>query len=165
MPPRLLVGTSLTLMAAGLALVGLVDTHSTWTALLPSMIATGAGMGMFNPPRASLSIAVVEPGRAGMAAGMGETFQQVGVAVGIAAFGALFQHRVVDGFQHTAVAGQLGPQAHAAAEAVAAGAGNQVAQAAPAVSPPPSRTPRAARSWTAWDRSSGCARPPRPWAR
>ena len=130
--PRVLVGVSLTLIAAGLALVSLVGVHSSWTALLPSMIATGAGMGMFNPPRASLSIAVVEPGRAGMAAGMGETFQQVGIAVGIAGLGALFQSRVTSGFSSSAGGRLLGAQAPAFGRAVASGGGDQLARALPA---------------------------------
>ncbi|WP_051944694.1 MFS transporter [Streptacidiphilus rugosus] len=125
LPPRLLVGVSLTLIAVGLVLVRLVDVHSGWTAMLPSLIVTGAGMGMFNPPRAAISIGVAEPARAGMAAGMGETFQQVGIAIGIAGFGALFQHRVGDAF------GASVPGAsESARQAVAAGAGDQVARAA-----------------------------------
>jgi hypothetical protein len=124
-PPRLLVGVSLSLIAIGLVLVRLVDVHSGWTAMLPSLIVTGAGMGMFNPPRAAISIGVAEPARAGMAAGMGETFQQVGIAIGIAGFGALFQHRVGDAF------GAAVPGAgESARQAVAAGAGDQVARAA-----------------------------------
>ncbi|MEZ0089683.1 MFS transporter [Streptacidiphilus sp. EB129] len=130
-PPRVLMGVSLTLLATGLALITLVGVHSSWTALLPSMIVTGAGMGMFNPPRASLSIAVVEPGRAGMAAGMGETFQQVGVAIGIAAFGAMFQNRVASSFAASAAGGRLGSQAQEFGKGVAAGAGDQLARSLP----------------------------------
>jgi EmrB/QacA subfamily drug resistance transporter len=130
--PRVLVGVSLTLIAAGLALVSLVRVDSSWTALLPSMIVTGAGMGMFNPPRSSLSIAVVEPGRAGMAAGMGETFQQVGVAIGVAGLGALFQSRVTSQFSSSAAGRALGSQAHAFGKAVASGGGAQLARALPA---------------------------------
>ncbi|MGC0312990.1 MFS transporter [Kitasatospora acidiphila] len=127
-PPRLLVGTAMALMAGGLLAIRLIDVHSGWTAMLPSMLLTGAGMGMFNPPRASVSIGVAEPARAGMAAGMGETFQQVGIAIGIAGFGALFQHRVGDAFA-AAVPG-FPPGAR---QAVAAGAGEQVAQGAGAL--------------------------------
>ncbi|WP_236653537.1 MFS transporter [Streptacidiphilus melanogenes] len=125
LPPRLLVGTSMTLMAGGLLAMRLVDVHSDWTAMLPSMLLTGGGMGMFNPPRASISIGVAEPARAGMAAGIGETFQQVGIAIGIAGFGALFQHRVGDAFA-AAVPGLPA----SARQAVAAGAGDQVARSA-----------------------------------
>ncbi|MEC4017866.1 MFS transporter [Streptomyces sp. H27-D2] len=125
MPQRVLVGFALTFIAVGLALVTLVDADSAWTALLPSMFGIGLGMGLFNPPRASLSIAVVEPSKAGMASGIGETFQQVGVAVGIAAFGALFQARVTDLFTASDAAGRLGPKAEEFGEAVAAGGGSE----------------------------------------
>lgn len=127
-PQRVLVGTALTLIAAGLSLVTLVDADSAWTALLPSMFGIGLGMGLFNPPRASLSIAVVEPSKAGMASGVGETFQQVGVAVGIAAFGALFQSRVTHLFAHSAAADALGPRAEEFGRAVAAGGGAEAAR-------------------------------------
>lgn len=67
----------------------------TWLWLLPGLITMGAGMGMFNPPRSVLTVSVVAPEKAGLASGIGETFQQVGVVFGIAVFGALFQSCVV----------------------------------------------------------------------
>ncbi|WP_431044505.1 MFS transporter [Streptomyces sp. P1-3] len=127
MPQRVLVGLSLASIAVGLALVTMVDADSAWTALLPSMFGIGLGMGLFNPPRASLSIAVVEPSKAGMASGIGETFQQVGVAVGIAAFGALFQARVTHLFVDSAAGQALGGRAEEFGEAVAAGGGTEAA--------------------------------------
>jgi EmrB/QacA subfamily drug resistance transporter len=133
-PPRLLVGLSLTAIAGGLALVTRVTATSDWTALLPSMIVLGLGMGLFNPPRAALSISVVEPAKAGMASGIGETFQQVGVAVGIAAFGALFHARASHLFAHSAAGLALGPEAGSFGDAVAAGGGTP---AAARVSPAP----------------------------
>ena len=138
-PQRLLVGTATALIAAGLFLITLVHPNSSWTALLPTMVATGLGMGMFNPPRASLSIGVAEPAKAGMAAGIGETFQQVGIAIGVAGFGALFQHRVTDAFARSAAGSQLGAQAHEAGKSVAAGAGNELARTVPAALADPVR--------------------------
>ncbi|MBH1935810.1 MFS transporter [Streptomyces sp. AV19] len=128
LPQRVLVGTSLALVAVGLSLVTLVDADSAWTALLPGMVGIGLGMGLFNPPRASLSIAVAEPSKAGMASGVGETFQQVGFAVGIAAFGALFQSRVTGLFAHSPAADALGPRAEEFGRAVAAGGGAEAAR-------------------------------------
>ncbi|WFB09899.1 MFS transporter [Streptomyces sp. LX-29] len=144
-PQRILVGLALALVAAGLWLVTLVDADSEWTALLPAMVATGAGMGLFNPPRASLSIAVVKPSKAGMASGIGETFQQVGVAVGIAAIGALFQSRVADLFAASEAGGRLGAGAEEFGHAVAAGGGVEAAASAPvAVRPGLDQAARAA---------------------
>ena len=102
--PGLLVGTSILFIAVGMGLIKLVDPGDSWLALLPSMVVMGIGMGMFNPPRSMVSVGVVEPAKAGMATGIGETFQQVGVAVGVAGFGALFQSKVISGIGHSALA-------------------------------------------------------------
>lgn len=129
--PGVLIGTSIALIAAGMGLIALVDAGSAWTALLPAMVVMGVGMGIFNPPRATVSIGVAEPAKAGMAAGIGETFQQVGIAVGIAAFGALFQSRVVDGFVSSDVGAQLGEQAETIGRLTAAGGGNRATTEVP----------------------------------
>jgi EmrB/QacA subfamily drug resistance transporter len=88
-------------LAGGLALVGLglllmsgVQPGDDWTALLAGMMVSGGGIGLVNPALATAAIGVVEPRRSGMASGINSTFRQVGVATGIAAWGALFQHRV-----------------------------------------------------------------------
>ena len=47
---------------------------------------------MANPPIASTAVAVVPPERSGMASGINNTFRQIGIATGTAAYGALFQH-------------------------------------------------------------------------
>jgi EmrB/QacA subfamily drug resistance transporter len=94
-PHRVLVAAAAVSITLSLLLFRpLVHTDSGWTALLPTMILLGLGLGLFNPPRAALAIGVVDPARSGAASGANITFQQVGLALGIAAFGALFQHRV-----------------------------------------------------------------------
>ena len=98
-PNRILVALAATCVFVGLLLFKpLVDATSDWTAALPTMILLGMGLGMFNPPRAALSVGVVDPAKSGAASGTNITFQQVGLALGIAALGALFQHRVADYF-------------------------------------------------------------------
>jgi len=68
-----------------------IDANSSWTALLPGFILAGAGVGMVNPSLAQAAVGVVPPQRSGMASGINSTFRQVGIATGIAAFGAVFQ--------------------------------------------------------------------------
>ena len=119
--PGVLLGAAIALIAVGLGLVLLVQPGSSWTALLPSLIVTGIGMGMFNPPRAAVTVGVVGPARAGMASGMGQTFQQVGVAMGVSGFGALFQSCVVSEFVHSSAGQQLGGQADSVGHSIAAG--------------------------------------------
>ncbi|NKY25094.1 MFS transporter [Nocardia gamkensis] len=120
-PQRIIMGASMTLIAVGLTLTVLVDADSEWTALLPAMLVIGVGMGLFNPPRAFLSIAIAAPEKSGMASGVNETFQQVGIAVGIASVGAFFQNRVKDGFAESGVGHTLGDSATDIGGAIAAG--------------------------------------------
>ncbi|WP_346097142.1 MFS transporter [Streptomyces olivaceiscleroticus] len=129
--PGVLIGLSIAFIGIGMGLMVLVEPDSSWTAMLPSMIVTGIGMGLFNPPRAAVTIGVVRPEKAGMASGMGETFQQVGVAVGVAAFGALFHHKVVDAFAASSAGGELGVQAEAVGQKVATGGTSGLADAVP----------------------------------
>jgi EmrB/QacA subfamily drug resistance transporter len=85
------------LMSAGLALTGLglvlmagLHMDSTWTALLAGFVISGIGVGLLNPVIADVALSVVPKERSGMAAGINDTFRQVGIAVGIAAWGAIF---------------------------------------------------------------------------
>ncbi|TQM30466.1 MFS transporter [Nocardia bhagyanarayanae] len=132
LPPSILVGASQLLIAAGLIAVLLVEPGSSWTALIPGMVLIGLGMGVFNPPRAAFSIAVTSPDKAGMASGVNETFQQAGLAIGIAAVGAFFQNRVGSAFTESEAARTVfGDKAAEAGDAVAAGGPAVVAAEVP----------------------------------
>ena len=73
-----------------MALMGGLDVRSEWTALLAGFIVAGIGVGLLNPVIADVALSVVPREQSGMAAGINDTFRQVGVAVGIAAWGAVF---------------------------------------------------------------------------
>jgi hypothetical protein len=47
---------------------------------------------MVNAPLATTAVSTVRQERAGMASGLNNTFRQLGIATGIAALGAIFQH-------------------------------------------------------------------------
>ena len=53
----------------------------------------GAGVGMINPVIADVAVSVVPKEQSGMASGINDTFRQVGIAIGIAAWGAIFLGR------------------------------------------------------------------------
>jgi EmrB/QacA subfamily drug resistance transporter len=91
---RWFLAGGLTLVGAGLALMAQVKVGDDWTALLPGFMVAGVGIGMVNPALATAAIGVVEPQRSGMASGINSTFRQVGIATGIAVWGAVFQHVV-----------------------------------------------------------------------
>jgi EmrB/QacA subfamily drug resistance transporter len=88
----------LVLVGVGLLLMRGLSPGDDWTALLLGFLLAGAGIGMTNPALATAAIGVVEPRRSGMASGINSTFRQVGVATGIAAGGAIFQHEVTQKF-------------------------------------------------------------------
>ncbi|HUA73739.1 MAG TPA: MFS transporter [Solirubrobacteraceae bacterium] len=93
-PVRLLLGTGLLLVSAGLLAMTAVDASSGWTVLIPGFVLAGVGVGMINPPLASTAVGVVHHSRSGMASGINNTFRQVGIATGIAGLGAIFQHNI-----------------------------------------------------------------------
>jgi EmrB/QacA subfamily drug resistance transporter len=103
-PVRLLLGTGLLLVSAGLLAMTAVDASSGWTVLIPGFLLAGVGVGMINPPLASTAVGVVHHSRSGMASGINNTFRQVGIATGIAGLGAIFQHGVTS-HTETALAG------------------------------------------------------------
>jgi predicted MFS family arabinose efflux permease len=82
------------MLGAGLLLMRGLDAGAHWTALVAGLALGGAGMGLVNPTLASVAVDVVSPDRAGMGAGINNTFRQVGVATGIAGLGSIFEHQV-----------------------------------------------------------------------
>ena len=112
-PLRIMISSGLALVAAGLALMYGLDANSGWTALLAGFVAGGIGIGIANPALAAGALRVVDPARTGMASGISNTFRLAGVAVGVAALGALLQNRVENSLSTTA-----GDNAHSLGAAV-----------------------------------------------
>jgi EmrB/QacA subfamily drug resistance transporter len=90
---RTMISGGLALAAIGLAAMTIAGTHSSWTALLLGEIVVGAGTGLFNPALSNVALSVVSERESGLAAGVNDTFRQMGIAVGIAALGALIPAR------------------------------------------------------------------------
>jgi EmrB/QacA subfamily drug resistance transporter len=95
-PARLLMSAGLGLTGVGLLLMSGIEAESEWTTLLGGFLVAGAGVGLLNPVIANVAVSVVPKERSGMAAGINDTFRQVGVVVGIAAWGAIFVGRGAD---------------------------------------------------------------------
>src|SRR3954464_4583596 len=87
---RYLMSGGLVLTGTGLALMAGLHMDSSWTALLAGFVISGIGVGLLNPVIADVALSVVPKEQSGMAAGINDTFRQVGIAVGIAAWGAIF---------------------------------------------------------------------------
>ncbi len=89
-PVRWLIGPGLFLVGIGLILMSGLNGTSSWTHLIVGFVLGGVGGGLVNPPLASTAVGVVVPQKAGVASGVNTTFRQVGIAVGIAAYGSIF---------------------------------------------------------------------------
>ena len=87
--PAKIASVGLALVAAGLALMLVAGVDSSWTVLLPGLLVTSVGTGLFNPTGSALALNALPDEQSGLAAGANDTFRQTGVAVGIAALGTL----------------------------------------------------------------------------
>src|ERR687895_627836 len=96
LPARVMMSVGLLMSGVGLLLMGGLNPADDWTALLGGFLIAGAGTGLLNPVIADVAVSVVPKERSGMAAGINDTFRQVGIAVGIAAWGAIFLGRGAD---------------------------------------------------------------------
>jgi EmrB/QacA subfamily drug resistance transporter len=87
--PWLMVGGGLFLVAIGMGLMTLAGAESSWTATLPGMLVAGVGTGLFNPALTAVALGSAPIEQSGLAAGTNDTFRQAGIAIGVAALGAL----------------------------------------------------------------------------
>jgi EmrB/QacA subfamily drug resistance transporter len=86
---RAMVSVGLTLVGIGMALMTLAQVDSSWTIGLPGSIMAMIGTGLFNPAVSAFALGSVPERQSGLAAGVNDTFRQAGIAVGVAALGAL----------------------------------------------------------------------------
>lgn len=93
-PLRIPLGIGLVLIGIGLLLMRSVDAGSDWTALLPGLLVGGLAIGVISPSLAAAMVSVLPVERSGLSSGINNTFRQLGIAMGIAGLGAVFDHRV-----------------------------------------------------------------------
>ena len=86
---RLMVAGGLALVAVGMVLLCFAGVDSSWTVILPGAMVALIGTGFFNPALTAVALGTVSPDQSGVAAGVNDTFRQAGIAVGVAALGAL----------------------------------------------------------------------------
>ena len=86
---RTMVSGGLMLVAIGMVLFTLAGVDSSWTIVLPGLIVALIGTGIFNPALTNVALGSVPPEQSGVAAGVNDTFRQAGIALGVAALGAL----------------------------------------------------------------------------
>jgi EmrB/QacA subfamily drug resistance transporter len=87
--PAKIASAGLVLVAVGQAGMLVIGVDSSWAAILPGILVTSVGTGLFNPTASALALNALPDEQSGLAAGANDTFRQTGVAVGIAALGTL----------------------------------------------------------------------------
>ena len=127
---RWLLSGGLLLVVAALLLMHGLTPSSKWTALLPGLIVGGIGIGLANPAIAAAALRAVDPARTGMASGINNACRLTGVAVGVAALGAILERRI-----STSLVSSIGPRSSSLASAVAA-TGTRVASHRPSLMHP-----------------------------
>jgi predicted MFS family arabinose efflux permease len=158
-----LAGTS-----AGLLLARTAEVGAGWDSLLPGFVVLGLGIGVLSPALAAAIIESLPSDTGGLASGIGNTFRQAGIAVGIALFAVVFQATTPDdpglaailhgGQGASATTGLLFHDGLQAVLLVAAAVAALGALVAPAVSPRGARVDLRAGGAPWEDRSHG---PPR----
>ena len=133
-PLRALIGVGLAVAGTGLLVARGLEVDSEWTALLAGMLLMGAGIGLVNPTVSEAAIGVVPAAKAATGAAINNTFRQLGIAVGIAALGVVFQERVESKLGDLLATGSPALQGQAGELAPAVSSGN--AEAAIAEAPP-----------------------------
>ena len=94
-PLRVPLATGLVLIGIALLLMRSVDASSEWTALLPGLLVGGLAIGVISPALAAAMVGVLPVERSGLASGINNTFRQLGIAIGIAGLGAIFEHNAL----------------------------------------------------------------------
>jgi EmrB/QacA subfamily drug resistance transporter len=86
---RTMIAGGLLLVGIGQALLTVAAVDSSWTVFLPGEIIALIGTGLFNPAVSAVALGSAPQEMSGLAAGVNDTFRQAGIAVGVAALGAL----------------------------------------------------------------------------
>jgi hypothetical protein len=133
-PARLLLSVGLAMTGVGLLLMSGIQAGSEWTTLLGGFLVAGAGVGLLNPVIANLAVSVAPNQHSGMAAGINDTFRQVGIAVGIAVWGSILVGRGADKLAEL-LAGTSAASGERPRELVEAASSGSLDQALAAVAP------------------------------
>jgi EmrB/QacA subfamily drug resistance transporter len=88
-PARTMIAGGLLLVAAGMGLFMVADVSSSWIVMEPGFLMASVGCGLFNPALSNVALSCVPAEQSGVAAGVNDTARQAGIAVGVAALGAL----------------------------------------------------------------------------
>jgi len=108
----------LTLIAAGLAVISLVDVDLTYGLFATGLVLFAAGMALAGTPATTAIVSSLPPAKQGVASAVNDTTRELGSALGIAILGSTLNDQYRSGVED-AVAGIPGPIAERAQESIA----------------------------------------------
>ncbi len=92
-PPKLILGTGLSLQAVALAWIASVSTPTTpYGDLVLPFILAGVGMALFFAPMANVVLSAVRPEEEGQASGANNAIRELGGVLGVAVLAAIFAY-------------------------------------------------------------------------
>ena len=89
-------------LALGTFLISLVDRSSGWEALLPGMVVTGLGVGLFYSSITTAAVTALDPSRSSLAGGIVYMFQVAGGSIGLGLTTTVFTTASQDRLQRDA---------------------------------------------------------------
>jgi EmrB/QacA subfamily drug resistance transporter len=95
LPLRLPLVSGMLLLGCAMLVMYGVD-GGDWTGLLPGLLLGGVAIGLISPALAAAMVSVLPVEQSGLSSGINNTFRQLGIAIGIAGLGAIFDNSVAD---------------------------------------------------------------------
>ena len=92
-PPRILITLALTGVAGGMAWMTIATVDGNGWNLVPGFLLACVGAGVFNPVLSAIVLSESGTDDVGLATGVNDVFRQSGIALGVAALGAVFPSR------------------------------------------------------------------------
>jgi EmrB/QacA subfamily drug resistance transporter len=99
---KIVVSAGASCLTVGIFLISLVDADSGWGALVPGMVVTGLGVGLFYSSITTAAVTALDPSRSSLAGGIVYMFQVAGGSVGLGLTTTVFTTASEDKLQSAA---------------------------------------------------------------
>lgn len=99
---KVVVSAGATCLTVGIFLISLIDPDSGWGELVPGMIVTGLGVGLFYSSITTAAVTALDPSRSSLAGGIVYMFQVAGGSVGLGLTTTVFTTAAEDKLQSAA---------------------------------------------------------------
>lgn len=119
---RLTVMAGMLVLGVGMLVLLAADTDSSYWVVLVSLVLSGAGVSLIQPPASAAMMSSVSAAKAGMASGTNAAIRQIGASFGIAMMGGIGESVFASYLSGSEVFGKIPPSAQSTAESSISGA-------------------------------------------